>query len=129
MLCMRACPTAAIFIDAPRGEDKKRQLKVFNVDLGICCFCGLCEEACNFSAIKLAPKYEFSTENKDDLMWDMNRLQEVGRDVAYEAKPKKKPVPKPENQPAAAAANPGAEKAAEQKPEQGGSDDKKEGEA
>ncbi|MEW6410891.1 MAG: NADH-quinone oxidoreductase subunit I [Candidatus Zixiibacteriota bacterium] len=129
MLCMRACPTAAIFIDAPRGEDKKRQLKVFNVDLGICCFCGLCEEACNFSAIKLAPKYEFSTENKDDLMWDMNRLQEVGRDVAYEAKPKKKPAPKPENQPAAAAANPGAEKAAEQKPEQGGSDDKKEGEA
>ena len=129
MLCMRACPTAAIFIDAPRGEDKKRQLKVFNVDLGICCFCGLCEEACNFSAIKLAPKYEFSTENKDDLMWDMNRLQEVGRDVAYEAKPKKKPVPKPENQPAAAAANPGAEKDAEQKPEQGGSDDKKEGEA
>lgn len=96
MLCMRACPTAAIFIDAPRGEDKKRQLKVFNLDVGLCCFCGLCEEACNFTAIKMAPKYEFSTENKEDLFWDMNRLQEVGRDVAYEPKPKKKPVPKPE---------------------------------
>ncbi|UCD64916.1 MAG: NADH-quinone oxidoreductase subunit I [Candidatus Zixiibacteriota bacterium] len=99
MLCMRACPTAAIFIDAPRGEDKKRQLKVFNVDNAICCFCGLCEEACNFTAIKMAPKYEFSTENKEELLWDMHRLQEVGRDVPYEAKPKKKPVPKPAPKP------------------------------
>ncbi|UCD62988.1 MAG: NADH-quinone oxidoreductase subunit I [Candidatus Zixiibacteriota bacterium] len=95
MLCMRACPTAAIFIDAPRGEDKKRRLKVFNVDHGICCFCGLCEEACNFTAIKMAGKYEFSTENKEDLLWDMHKLQEVGRDVPYEPKPKKKPAPKP----------------------------------
>ncbi|UCG60461.1 MAG: NADH-quinone oxidoreductase subunit I [Candidatus Zixiibacteriota bacterium] len=98
MLCMRACPTAAITIDAPRGEDKKRQLKVFQLDVGICCFCGLCEEACNFSAIKLATKYEFSTENKEDLVWDMHKLQEVGRDVPYEARPKKKPAPKPESQ-------------------------------
>ncbi len=99
MLCMRACPTAAIFIDAPRGEDKRRQLKVFQVDIGICCFCGLCEEACNFSAIKLAPKYEFSTENKEDLVWDMHKLQEVGRDVPYEARPKKKPAETPPPKP------------------------------
>ena len=95
MLCMRACPTAAIFIDAPRGEDKKRQLKVFNVDNAICCFCGLCEEACNFTAIKMATMYEFSTENKDDLLWDMKKLQEMGRDVPYTPRPKKKPAPKP----------------------------------
>ncbi len=95
MLCMRACPTAAISIDAPRGEDKKRRLVKFEVDNTICCFCGLCEEACNFAAIKMAPKYEFSTENKEDLVWDMHKLQEMGRDVPYEPRPKKKPAPKP----------------------------------
>ncbi len=130
MLCMRACPTAAIFIDAPRGEDKKRQLKVFNVDNAICCFCGLCEEACNFTAIKMAPKYEFSTENKEDLLWDMKKLQEMGRDVPYEAKPKKKPAPKPENKPAAAApANPSTEGGEAKSTDQVDNNDKKEGEA
>ncbi|HUV30737.1 MAG TPA: NADH-quinone oxidoreductase subunit I [Acidobacteriota bacterium] len=92
MLCMRACPTGAIRIDAPRGEDKKRRLISFVVDNGICCFCGLCEEACNFCAIKMATKYEFSTVNKDDLVWDMRKLQEMGRDVDYVDTRKKKPA-------------------------------------
>ena len=95
MLCMRACPTAAITIDAPRGEDKRRVLKKFDIDITLCCFCGLCEEACNFSAIKMAPKYEFSVRNKDELLWDMNKLQEVGLDVPYEDTRKKRPVKKP----------------------------------
>jgi NADH-quinone oxidoreductase subunit I len=93
-LCMRACPTAAIIIDAPRGEDKKKVIQRFDIDFGLCCFCGLCEEACNFSAIKLAPKYEFSTLGKDELVWDLNKLQEMGRDVAYEdTRKKKNPAP------------------------------------
>lgn len=118
MLCMRACPTAAIQIDAPRDENKKRQLKSFVVDNTLCCYCGLCEEACNFSAIKLAPKYEFSTWNKEELVWDTRKLQDMGRDVPYEDTRKKKPAaekttekPAPkapaEPKPAAAAANPG----------------------
>ena len=97
-LCMRACPTAAILVVAPRGEDKKKHLKEFRLDNALCCFCGLCEEACNFSALKMATKYEFSTLNKDDLMWDMNKLQEMGRDVDYVDRRKKKtakPKPKP----------------------------------
>ncbi|MCD6249635.1 MAG: NADH-quinone oxidoreductase subunit I [candidate division Zixibacteria bacterium] len=96
LLCMRACPSAAIRIDAPRGEDKKRHVKKFDINFGICCFCGLCEEACNFCAIRMAPKYEFSTENKDDLTWDMHKLQEMGRDVDYvDTRKKKIPKPKP----------------------------------
>ena len=105
MLCMRACPTAAIYIDAPRDENKKRQLKEFVVDNTLCCFCGMCEEACNFTAIKMAGMYEFSTYDKNDLIWDMNKLQEMGRDVPYEAKPKKKPVVKPKTETAPATEN------------------------
>jgi len=103
LLCMRACPSGAIRIDAPRDEKKKRQLKSFTVDNGLCCFCGLCEEACNFAAIKMTPKYEFSTINKDDLFWNSLQLQRVGWDVPYEPKAKKKPAAKPAVKPAAKA--------------------------
>ncbi len=112
MLCMRACPTAAIAIVSPRGEDKKRHLEKFEIDFGLCCFCGLCEEACKFSAIKMAPKYEFSTENKLDLTWDVNKLQEMGRDVDYvDMRKKKVAKPKP-----AAATSPTEAKPADDKP-------------
>ena len=94
MLCAKACPTAAILIDAPRDEvTKKRNLKGFVVDNGLCCFCGLCEEACNFCAIKMTPKYEFSTIRKEDLVWDMKTLQRQGRDVDYVDTRKKKAAP------------------------------------
>lgn len=92
LLCMRACPTGAIIIDAPRDENKKRQLKKFVLDFGLCCYCGLCEEACNFSALKMATKYEFSTPTKEDLVWDVHKLQEVGLDVDYVDTRKKKPT-------------------------------------
>lgn len=96
MLCQKACPTGAITIDAPRDENKKRHLKGFVVDHGICCFCGLCEEACNFSALKMATKYEFSTLTKEELVWDVKKLQEIGRDVPYvDTRKKKVAVAKP----------------------------------
>jgi len=92
LLCMKACPSAAIRIEYDKDEKGKRILKDFIVDDGICCFCGLCEEACNFSAIKMAPKYEFSTLNRNDLTWHKDRLKEVGLDVPYEKVARKKSV-------------------------------------
>lgn len=98
-LCMRACPTAAIRIDAPRDENKRKVLKSFEIDFALCCFCGLCEESCNFSAIKLTGKYEFSTIDIHDTIWDVNKLQETGRDVDY-VDTRKKKAPKPDPKPA-----------------------------
>ena len=95
-LCEKACPTRAIKIEWHRDENKKKHLDGFVVDNTLCCFCGLCEEACNFCAIKMANKYEFSVLNKDDLIWDADKLQEVGLDVPYEdTRKKKKAKPKP----------------------------------
>jgi NADH-quinone oxidoreductase subunit I len=114
LLCARACPTGAIIIDAPRDEAKKRHLKDFTIDFGLCCFCGLCEETCNFSAIKMAAKYEFSTVSKEDLVWHTDKLQEIGRDVPYvDTRKKKVPVvakpaaPVATTEPATAPVNPG----------------------
>ncbi|MEA2030820.1 MAG: NADH-quinone oxidoreductase subunit I [candidate division Zixibacteria bacterium] len=94
LLCEKACPSSAIKINAPKNpETKKRELKSFDIDFGLCCFCGLCEESCNFNAIKMATEYEFSTDDKNDLTWDIKKLQEMGRNVDYTPMPKKKKKP------------------------------------
>jgi len=111
LLCERACPSAAIKIIYEKDEKKKRHLKDFIVDNMLCCFCGLCEEACNFAALKMASKYEFSTWNKEDLIWHTDKLQEMGRDVPYEPRKKRKPKPK------SAEPKPETEKPAEPKAE------------
>jgi len=101
MLCMRACPASAITIDFEKGEKGKRTLIDFTVDNTICCFCGMCEETCNFAAIKMATMYEFATEDKESLIWHKDKLQEMGRDVPYEKPVRKKPAAKPVAKPAA----------------------------
>ncbi len=94
ILCAKACPVGAIRIDRHRGEDKRWKLDSFSIDNTICCYCGLCQEACNFDAIKLTPKYEFSAYDKASLIYDVHRLQELGRDVDY-VPTAKKAAPKP----------------------------------
>ena len=65
-------------IERHRGDDKKWKVDSFNVDNSICCYCGLCEEACNFDAIKLTPKYEFSTYDKPSLIYDVQQTARTG---------------------------------------------------
>ena len=92
LLCQKACPVAAITIkQAKDAGTKKRYPEKFEINMMICCYCGLCEEACNFNAIKLTGKYEFATPDKDSLIFDKDKLQEIGRDVKYEAKKKREP--------------------------------------
>jgi NADH-quinone oxidoreductase subunit I len=95
MLCQRACPCGAITIKEHRDEQtKKRVLDDFIVDHTICCFCGICEETCNFAGIKLATYYENSTFTKDELIEHKDELQKRGLDVPYEKPVKKKPAAK-----------------------------------
>ncbi|MCD6163411.1 MAG: 4Fe-4S binding protein [candidate division Zixibacteria bacterium] len=97
LLCQKACPVGAITIKQAEDKDPdtgKRYPVRFELNTLICCFCGLCEEACNFDAIKMSGKYEFATTNKEELFYDMKKLQEVGRDVKYTPK-KKRPARKP----------------------------------
>jgi NADH-quinone oxidoreductase subunit I len=91
MVCVKQCPVNAIYVEQIKDpETKKRYPGEFRIDNTICCFCGICEEVCNFDAIKLTGKYEFSVFNKEELIYDKAKLQEIGRDVKYEPKKKKK---------------------------------------
>ena len=102
ILCAKTCPVGAITIKRKKDpETKKRVPTKFVVDSLVCCYCGLCEDVCNFDAIKLAPMYEFATTDKASLVHDMDRLQELGKDVKYTPKRKRvaKKVARPEAKP------------------------------
>jgi len=125
LLCQKACPVGAMTIKQEKNEEtKKRFPSRFDVDILICCFCGLCEEACNFDAIKLAPMYEFATSDKASLMFDMDKLQELGRDVKYTPRKKRakkkvaaKPAVKKDDTEADSKAEPATQEIPQQKPE------------
>ncbi|MEZ5357999.1 MAG: NADH-quinone oxidoreductase subunit I [Candidatus Zixiibacteriota bacterium] len=116
LLCMRACPSSAITIEVVKDENNKRVLTGFNLNYNICCFCGLCEESCNFAGIKLATKYEFPAWDKSELQWDIKKLQDMGMDVPYEKPERKKPAPKKPVEKKPAEEKPAAEPKAEAKP-------------
>ena len=121
-LCEKACPSRAITVEWHKDDKKRKHLDGFVIDFGLCCFCGLCEESCNFCAIKMAGKYEYSTWDKDDIIWDAKKLQEEGRDVPYEdtrkkKKPKQaKPVSSTPGEGAATEEKPAIEKKETEKP-------------
>ncbi|MEE8417351.1 MAG: NADH-quinone oxidoreductase subunit I [candidate division Zixibacteria bacterium] len=95
LICMKQCPVNAMYITQEKDEAGKRYPGEFKIDNTICCFCGICEEVCNFDAIKLTGKYEFSVFDKQELIYDKDRLQEIGLDVKYEPRKKKKREAKP----------------------------------
>ena len=43
-----------------------------------CIYCGLCAEACPVDAIVEGPNYEFSTETREELIYDKAKLLDNG---------------------------------------------------
>jgi NADH-quinone oxidoreductase subunit I len=82
-MCVKTCPTAAINMVPETDETgkKKRYPKEFEVDEGLCIFCGLCEEVCPVKdkAIKLVNLYEFSVYSKKELVYHMEKLTQIGK--------------------------------------------------
>ncbi len=105
LLCEKACPSGAIDIEVFKDENKKRHLQGFVVDFHKCCLCGLCEESCNFAAIKMATTYEYPEWDKAKLIYDKDMLAKAGYDVPYEKPVRKKKASPPSKK----AASPPAE--------------------
>ncbi len=73
--CQRICSEHAILIRVSVGEDKKRKVDEFYLNLGTCSFCGSCQEVCPTKAIKLGSGYEGSVWDKRILMLDKEKLR------------------------------------------------------
>lgn len=79
MLCETVCPAQCIRIVAEESPDVmiEKRAKSFEIDLGLCVFCGYCVEACPEDAIRMdSGQVEMSAFSREDMIWDMRELME-----------------------------------------------------
>jgi NADH-quinone oxidoreductase subunit I len=87
--CARVCPTQLITVESHMGDDKKRVVDGFTMDIGLCMFCGLCAEACPTDAIHMSDEYEMASFTRDALLLDRTKLNEKGGVRTPKPKPEK----------------------------------------
>jgi NADH-quinone oxidoreductase subunit I len=71
--CARACPVDCIYIKTDKratgaapifaadGTPIKLDVKVFDIDMSLCCYCNLCTYPCPTNCIYMTPEYEFAS--------------------------------------------------------------------
>ena len=67
-LCETICPSHCITIESSEGEDGKKHLDAFTINMSRCIFCGFCEEVCPRAAIVMTSNYELATYDKQDFI-------------------------------------------------------------
>ncbi|MEN6520417.1 MAG: NADH-quinone oxidoreductase subunit I [Armatimonadota bacterium] len=76
--CARICPEHVITIKHEVGEDKKRRLVEFNIDMSRCMFCGLCTEACPTKGLVMSKHFELASFSRKDMIYGIDDLRRLG---------------------------------------------------
>lgn len=84
--CSMACPVDCITIETIKstpdqdlgttstGHKKRLHVPVFDIDIGKCCYCGLCVYPCPTECIVMTDVYEFSEFDRHNLIYNYSRM-------------------------------------------------------
>jgi NADH-quinone oxidoreductase subunit I len=80
MLCETICPASCIRIIAEESPDIsiEKRAKSFEIDLGVCVYCGYCVEACPEDAIRMdSGQVEMCAYTREGLRWNLRELSKL----------------------------------------------------
>jgi len=77
-LCEAICPAQAITIESEARQDGSRRTTRYDIDMTKCIYCGFCQEACPVDAIVETQNQEFSTETREELLYNKEKLLSIG---------------------------------------------------
>ncbi len=75
-LCAAMCPSQCIYIYTTEGEENKKIVDRYEIEVLRCVYCAFCVEACPFAALVLTEHYEYSDYSRDAFYYTKEQLLE-----------------------------------------------------